>query len=140
MSSTAVLEGNEAFLLYLKGTQDHALVIKKSPHFDLEGWSGADWGRDLEKRRSWSVVLLTIGGNPILWSSKLQTSVATSTAEAEFFALSDCTRDVKWTRLVLRELSIPVPERTTIHQDILGTIYWTDAVQGLRKIKYVGIR
>jgi hypothetical protein len=38
--------------------------------------------------------MLTFASYPLLWSSKLQSKVALSTAEAEYIALSQATRDI----------------------------------------------
>ena len=127
-------------LRYLKGTADYGLKFTKNSGSVLKAWSDADWARDQDKRRSRSGIVLTIGGNPVCWTSKLQPSVAVSTAEAEFYALSECVRDVNWCRLVLQELDLFMDCPTKIYQDNLGTIQWTSEVQGLRKVKHVGIR
>ena len=42
--------------------------------------------------------------DPICWQSKKQTVVATSTAEAEYIATSECTKKVLWLRNVIYEL------------------------------------
>lgn len=125
---------------YLQGTKQVGLVFKKGCDGTLEAWSDADWARDQDKRRSRSGIVLTIGGNPVSWTSKLQPSVALSTCEAEFYALSECVREVNWVRQVLKELGFDTEEPTCVYQDNLGTIRWTDEVQGLRKVKHVGIR
>ena len=44
--------------------------------------------------KSKTVVLLTFGNVPILWSSKLQSDIALSTLEAEYIALSQGMRDL----------------------------------------------
>ena len=127
-------------LRYLKGTKDFGLCIEKGSTAVLEAWSDADWARDQDKRRSRSGILLTIGRNPVMWTSKMQTSVAMSTSEAEFLALSECVRDTNWVRQVLNDVGVDVSKPTIVYQDNLGTIRWTDEVQGLRKVKHVGIR
>ena len=42
-----------------------------------------------------------IGGVPVSWKSKRQQTVALSTAEAEYMALSDASREVTWLRGIL---------------------------------------
>jgi hypothetical protein len=44
---------------------------------------GADLGGELDRRGSTSGVVNTINGCAVMWGSKLQSIVATSTAEAE---------------------------------------------------------
>lgn len=108
-------------LRYLQGTEDYGLHFPKSGTI-LAGQSDADWGRDRNRRRSRSGVLLTIGGNPVSRSSNLQTIVALSTCEAEFLALSECVRELKWLRQVLCELSIDHAKTTVLFQGNLGTM------------------
>lgn len=63
-----------------------------------------------------------------------------STCEAEFNVLSVCVRDTKWVRQVLEALNISDPNPSVVYQDNLGTINWTEEVQGLRKVKHVGLK
>ena len=84
-------------LRYTKGTKEVGLLYKRSSHFNIIAWSDADWARDQDNRKSRSGIVITIGNNPVIWFSRLQSIVATSTAEAEFYALSECTKAVKWT-------------------------------------------
>jgi len=45
-----------------------------------------------------------MNNDPICWQSKKQTVVATSTAEAEYIATSECIIKVLWIRNILHEL------------------------------------
>ena len=75
-----------------------------------------------------------------MWASRLQTLTAQSTTEAEFISLAHCVREIHWLRATLAELDVYQSAPTTVHQDNLGTITWTNEVQGLRKVKHIGIR
>lgn len=127
---------------YLIGTKYYGLRFKKStePFTKFEGWSDADWARDKTTRRSRSGIVLMVDENPIMWTSKLQTATALSTSEAEFSALADTVREISWLRAVLNDIGLELPKPTTIFQDNLGTISWTEEVQGLRKAKHIGIK
>jgi len=129
-------------LRYLQGTRDYGLFICRGSvrGTRLEAWSDADWGRDLEKRRYRSGVLLAVNNIPIVWSSKLQTSVALSIAEAEFAALCQCVRQVTWIWSILNEVEIDQQAPTPIYQDILGAISCTQELQGWRIVKHEGIK
>lgn len=54
--------------------------------------------------------------------------------------MASCVRDVAWVRSVLRDLRAVQDGPTVVFQDNLGAISWTSEVQGLRKVKHVGIR
>ena len=45
-----------------------------------------------------------MGNSPICWNSKKQSTVATSTAEAEYVSTSECVKKVLWIRNILIEI------------------------------------
>jgi hypothetical protein len=55
---------------------------------DFAGLWGAEKPTDSTSAKSRSGYLITIGGTPVIWSSKMQTKIALSTCEAEYIALS----------------------------------------------------
>ena len=78
---------------YLKGTKQYALLYSKSDSNNCVGFSDADWGGDLDDRRSTSGYMFQVGGTAISWRSKKQTCVALSTAEAEYIALASAAQE-----------------------------------------------
>jgi len=71
---------------------------------NLIAYSDADFGGDKSDRKSTSGNLICIGNKPIFWSSKKQTVVALSTAEAEFISTAELTRKILWIKNILVEL------------------------------------
>ena len=49
-----------------------------------------DWALDHEQRRSQSGYFLKLAGGAISWTSRAQRTIALSSTEAEYMALSDC--------------------------------------------------
>ena len=126
---------------YLMGTADYVILLQNQKEkTSVQCWSDADWARDLSNRRSRTGLLLTINNGPIVWTSKIQSSTALSTSEAEFNALAYGIKELKWIRIVLLELQVIDGNPITVMQDNLGTISWTEGVNGLRKVKHVGIK
>lgn len=82
----------------------------------------ADYAGDTSTRRSTSGYLMMIGTSPTSWYSKLQSCVATSTAEAEYYSVSDCAKHSLWYMNVLNELNINI-KYVTINVDNKATIY-----------------
>ena len=70
----------------------------------LVGFADADWGRDKETRRSTTGFVFFMNGGPVAWRSRVQKRVALSTAEAEYMAVSDASRECVWLRRILKEL------------------------------------
>ena len=74
-------------LRYLKGTLEYVLCYKgKDLH--LIGYIDADWGGDLDKRKSTSWYAFLLNDCAISWSSKNQSCIALSTMEVEYVACS----------------------------------------------------
>lgn len=55
---------------------------------DFAGLWGAEQPKDPSSVKSRSGSIITLGNNPIVWTFKLQTLIATSTMEAEYIAIS----------------------------------------------------
>lgn len=130
----------KSVIRYLIGTMSYGLFLPAGQEALLEAWSDADWARDHHKRRSRSGYLVTVAGGPVVWASRLQSLTAQSTTEAEFISMAHCVREIHWIRTMLTELGVSQKGPTVVHQDNLGTISWTNEVQGLRKVKHIGIR
>lgn len=92
------------------------------------------------KHRSRSGELILYNGTPVTWLSKLQTARSMSTAEAAFSSFSSCVPEVTRLRNVLSEVSCGEKTQKAVMQDILGCISWKEQVQGLRRVKHIGLR
>lgn len=91
---------------YLQCTLDNGITYSKSKG-DLIPYSDSDWGEDREDRRSISGYICTYAEGAITWSSKKQPTVALSTMEAKYMALTNCTCKVIWLCALLTELGLP---------------------------------
>ena len=94
-------------LSYLKGTINHGLFYAYSADLKLEGYSNADWAGSPHDRRSTSGFVFMIGGSTISWSSKKQSTVALSSTEAEYKALTHATCEAVWLNKLLADLDVP---------------------------------
>ena len=90
-------------LRYLKGTSKIALCFRKKDVI-LEGFSDADLGGCLDTRKSTTGYIFTLGGTAVSWMSRLQKSVALSTTEAEYMAISEASKEMIWLKNFLEEL------------------------------------
>jgi len=108
---------------YLIGTVDYGLVFDGNVigSEQVYGYSDADWGGDLDGRRSRSGYAIFMNGGCVTWRSKLQKCVSQSSLEAEYVAGNEAGRELKWTRTLAEELGFK--QRTTVlFEDNLGCI------------------
>lgn len=92
-------------LRYLKQTKTKGLFYSKNNLNELHGFCDSDWANNLIDRRSTTGYLFMLNGNVISWNSKRQTTVAASTAEAEYMALFEGTKEMIWLLKLLGHLN-----------------------------------
>ena len=90
-------------LIYLRGTAQRGIKFS-GDDLNLSGYSDADWAGDLDSRRSTTGYVIYAAGGPIAWQSKLQTTIAVSTMEAEYMAAFGAIQELIWTKGVLSEM------------------------------------
>jgi hypothetical protein len=98
---------------YLIGTRTRGMMIQPTEDLALDCYVDADyaglWGveddQDPTCVKSRTGFVITLGGAPVLWISKLQTEICLSTLESEYVALSHAMRELLPMRLLVEELS-----------------------------------
>ncbi|KAG8499930.1 hypothetical protein CXB51_006489 [Gossypium anomalum] len=88
-------------LRYLRGTTDVCLQFGRTRD-GVIGYVDADFAGDLDRRRSLTSYVFTIGGCAISWKATLQTTVALSTTEAEYMAITEAYKEAIWLKGLFR--------------------------------------
>ena len=128
-------------LRYLKGTANDGILFRGGERKNLVGYSDADWAGDRQDRKSTSGYLFQIAGGPISWrSKKKQGSVALSTAEAEYVALSSAAQETVWLRKLISELKNPPECPTVILEDNQSAIAMAKNPQFHGRSKHIDIK
>lgn len=107
---------SKRILRYLNGCKDDKLVFTKGGDLKLVGYTDSDWGGDVNDRKSTTGYLFKIGNNIVSWRSKKQQTIALSSAEAEYYALSDCMQEGLYLQQLLADMGFP-QKMTIIHCD-----------------------
>src|SRR6266536_2367271 len=68
---------------------------------DFQGYTDSDWADNITNRKSTSNSIFLLQRTPISWRSKRQTSVALSSAETEYIAASETTKEALYLRSTL---------------------------------------
>ncbi|CAN0021801.1 unnamed protein product, partial [Heterosigma akashiwo] len=117
-------EAAERAFRYLKGTQSETLRLGGDLIF--RAFTGADFCADRIDGKSVTEYVLLLGEAPIIWSSKLQGAVTTSTVEAEYLALRSTVKDIMWLRYLLVDLGFPQQEPTPVVEENSACIEWAN--------------
>ena len=95
---------------YLKGTVNVGLWYPKEGDLTLRAYSDSDYAGCRVDRKSTSGTCQFLGDRLISWFSKKQTSIATSTAEAEYMAAASCCAQVLWMKQQLSDYDVEAKE------------------------------
>ncbi|GAA0169688.1 hypothetical protein LIER_24116 [Lithospermum erythrorhizon] len=74
-------------------------------------------------RRSVTGYLITLGGSPITWKSKKQTTVSRSTAEAEYRAMAQASTEITWLVRLIADLGVVDLQLVTLFCDDTSAIH-----------------
>lgn len=140
----------EKGITYRRGSGNSAVELKAYSDFQfngpskrsqvkLEAYSDADWGGDKDTRRSHTGAVLFLAGGPVAWISKKQSSVAMSSAEAEYMAASLTCREVLWVRYILAGLGFKQQQATPIFEDNSACIQMSKNPVQHNKTKHIDL-
>ena len=72
----------------------------------IKGYSDSDWAGDHATRKLTSGFVFMLNGGPVSWYAKRQATVALSSTEAEYVALTLAAKEATWLRLLLTKLGL----------------------------------
>jgi len=123
---------------YLLATRRYWLVYNGLSNKSLVAYSDSDWDQDHKHCKSTTGYFTMLAQGITSWLSRKQKSVALSSTEAEYIALSDCSCQLVWTSNLLSEIgfNIPVPH---LYDDNLGSLFWSTNPVQEKRFKYIDI-
>ena len=121
------------------------LGLKMQPKPVIDKWqvvvySDSDWGGDPETRGSVTGIAVFVNGCIVSWVSKAQKAVSLSSSEAEWYALSEAAKEVKFIAQILLTMDIPVQIPIVVRVDNVGAIFMSESHSTKSKTKHIDIR
>jgi hypothetical protein len=126
-------------LRYIVSTPCFEIWYPKGSTFDLIGYSDSDYARCKVDRKSTSGTCQFLGRSLVSWSSKKQTSVALSTAEAEYVAAGQCCAQLLWMRQTFWDFGYNL-SKVPLLCDNESAILMTDNPVEHSRTKHIDIR
>jgi hypothetical protein len=116
------------------------LTFSGSVGLVLEAFSDADWGAG-EDRKSISGYIFLLAGAAICWQSRKQSTVALSSTEAEYIALTQAVKELVWITRLFDDLGITdVVNRNIIYEDNQGAIALAKNPEYHARTKHIDIQ
>ena len=125
---------------YIKNTLDYGITYSRDFDLTPHAFVDADYGGCKDTRRSTSGYVFMMAGGPVTWSSKRQATVALSTVEAEYVAMSRCAQQMVWMQNWLAEVEVDYSKPGLIRGDNRGAIALTKNTKDHGKVKHIDIR
>ena len=124
---------------YLIGTSSYSLIYNGGSGSGLTACTDSDWGSDPTSCLLQTGFYLKLADGLISWTSRAQKTIAYSSTEAEYMALSDCARQVTWIRSLLGELGYKLKD-IPICSDNQGSIFMASNPVTEPRSKHIDIR
>ena len=106
----------------------------------LKALSDGDFVSDKETRISVFGYIIYFCGIPIAWRSKGMKSVVLSTTEAEYMALSEVVKELKFIVQLLQTMNVEVELPITVYVDIVRAIWLSNNRTTSDRTKHIDIR
>ncbi|KAG8492333.1 hypothetical protein CXB51_009816 [Gossypium anomalum] len=128
-------------LRYIQKTVDVGLLFKQDNTLGkgVIGYVDSDYAGDLDKRRSTTGYVFTLAGGPISWKSTLQSTVALSTTEAEYMAVTEAVKEAIWLQGMAKTLGL-VQEHINVYCDSQSAIHLAKNQVYHARIKHIDVR
>ena len=128
---------------YVLSTKEHGLKFelrKDMKKWALNAQSDSDFASDKETRISVFGHIIYFCGIPIAWRSKGMKSAVLSTTEAEYMALSEVVKELKFIVQLLQTMNIEVELAITVYVDNVGAIWLSNNRTTSDRTKHIDIR
>ena len=102
---------------YIRGTVQFGIHYSTGATPLLVGFTDSDWAGDPDDRKSTAGYVFTLGSGPITWACKKQSALALSSAEAEYRAAVQASKEAMWLRQILSEFGFEQQHPTTLWCD-----------------------
>ena len=126
---------------YLSATLGLRIIFNANWENDLVGYTDSDYAGLVDGRKSTSGCIFMLSGGFLSHQSKLQSTFALSSTEAEYMATTEAGKEALWISWFLTSLRYQLPNPPIdLRTDHKGTISLTENPEFHRKTKHIEVR
>jgi hypothetical protein len=134
------VDATKQVIRYLYGTKTYGITFYRDGNSIMVAYADADLAGDISTRRSTSGYVVKLNGGIISWSSKLQPTVALSTAEAETVATVEAVKQIMHLRLLMHELGFTQLNPTVVYEDNQAAIAMAQGTENAKRAKHYQLK
>jgi hypothetical protein len=107
--------------------------VRKLKNWSLHVFCDSDWAGDSETRISVTGFIVYLMNVPVCWRSKAQRGVTLSSSEAEYVAISEAVKEIKFIYYLLQGIGIEIELPIIVKTDNIGAMFMAqNASSGVR--------
>ena len=144
-ASMAGMKELKRVIKYALDTKNYGLKLEpkmseEGPKWDMMMYCDSDYAGDKDTRLSVTGYVLYMCGAPVIWRSKSQRSVTLSSSEAEYVAMSEAVKEIRFIYQLLKSMDIEVELPIKVRIDNIGAIFMAENVTTNNRTKHVDVR
>nr|GEY43201.1 ribonuclease H-like domain, reverse transcriptase, RNA-dependent DNA polymerase [Tanacetum cinerariifolium] len=112
-------------LRYVKETKDYGITYKHNGGNKIYGYNDSSYGVNSQEGKRTTGIIFYYGESPISWSTQKQATVALSSCESEFIAVTAAAIQALWLKRLLSKLTHSQEKKVTIQVDNKSAITLT---------------
>jgi Reverse transcriptase (RNA-dependent DNA polymerase) len=127
---------------YLIQTKDYGLKLAPTGHDNMnDDWkmtiyTDSDWASCKDDRKSITGFAIFL----IMWRSQSQKCVSLSSTEAEYYATSEATKEIKFIVQVMESLGLKVEKPIIVRMDNVGAIFVAENASATKHTRHIDAR
>ncbi|KAG7338674.1 hypothetical protein IV203_020704 [Nitzschia inconspicua] len=121
-------------------TKNRGVLIKPDKNRGVIAYCDSDFAGDMGNRRSITGFLIYLFGVPISWKSKQQGGVTLSSSEAEYYAISEVSMELKFLKMAMDFLDIDPGVPKKVFVDNIGAIHLANNASSGSRTKHIDTR
>jgi hypothetical protein len=143
-ATEAAFKEMKRVLRFIISTKEFGLKIEpkidNKLSWNLNVYTDSDWAGDKETRKSVTGFIIFFCSVPIFWKSKAQKAVALSSSEAEYYAMAEAAKEIKFVVMMLKDIGIEVDYPIIVNVDNIGAIFMSENASATNRTRHVDAR